>query len=103
MAMHHGDRVHYPRHRLRVRVNIRRRNVPIRPDDWSDFERISSCKSLEFIFRKAFGIANHAPLAAAIRDADGGAFPGHPRGQRLHFIEGYVRMIANAALSWTAR
>ncbi len=49
VAVHHGNRVHDPRHRLRVGVNIRRRNVPIGPDDRSDFESIPAGESLELI------------------------------------------------------
>ena len=103
MSVHHGNRVHDPRHRLRVGVNIRRRNIPIGPDDRSNLESIASGEPFEFVLRQTLWIANHASLAAAVRDVDGGALPGHPRRQGLHLIEGYVWVIANAALGRAAR
>src|SRR4029079_6472243 len=48
-------------------------------------------------------IANHAAFAAAIRNTHGGAFPRHPRSERLHFIKRDVWMITNAALRWSTR
>src|SRR6185369_952718 len=78
VAVHHGNCVHDPGHGLRIRVNIGRRDVSIRPDDWSDLESIPAREPFEFSLRHALRITNYAALSSSIRNSHGGAFPGHP-------------------------
>ena len=49
------------------------------------------------------GIADDAALGAAEGDVDDRALPGHPGGQRAHFVERDVGRVADAALGRAAR
>ena len=102
MAMQHADGVHEPSHGLGVGVDIRGGDVAIAPDDGGDLGGIAAGHPLQFIQRKLFGIDTHAALAAAIRDIDGGALPGHPGGQGFHLVEGDIRVVPDAAFSGSA-
>ena len=53
--------------------------------------------------RKQVRIADHAAFAAAERNVDHGAFPGHPGSQRAHFVQRHVGRKADAALGGAAR
>src|SRR6266404_5926176 len=97
--MGHAVGVHDPGHYLRVGVNIRRRDVFIRRDQWRDFVSITSGKPLEFVTGKLARIANNAALCAAEWDIDDGTFPRHPHRQGLEFIESNVRVITNTPLA----
>ena len=48
-------------------------------------------------------IADDAALGAAEGDVDHGAFPGHPGGQRAHFVERDIGRKADAAFAGSAR
>ena len=48
-------------------------------------------------------IADHAALGAAERNVDHRALPGHPGGQRAHFVQRHVGRVADAALGRAAR
>src|ERR1051325_5582655 len=103
VTTHHRDRVHDPRHRLFVGVDVGRGNVAVWSNDRRDLESVAARESFEFGFGKTLRIANHTALAATIRNADSGALPRHPRLERLDFVERDVGMITNAALGWTTR
>jgi hypothetical protein len=103
LTAHHRNSVHNPSHRLLVRVNVRRRDVSVRPYDGSNLESIATRQAFKLAPGKAFGVADHSSLAAAVRDADRGALPSHPRGQGFDFIYGHVRVVAYAALGGAAR
>src|SRR5678815_1120017 len=103
MTAHHRDRVHDPRHRLFIGVDIRRGYISIWSNDRCDLKSIAARQSLEFAFRKTLRITNYAALPAAIRNADGCTLPGHPRGQCFDLFERDVGVITNAAFCWTTR
>ena len=102
VAAHHRDGVHDPGHRLFIGVDIRRGDIAIGTDDGCDLKRITTRQALQLIYRKGFWIADYAAFAAAIRNADRGALPGHPRRERFHFIERHIWVVAYAALARSA-
>src|SRR5205085_9010432 len=99
----HGDRVHDPSHRLVVGIDVGRGDVAVWPDDGRDLESVAARETFEFVHGHGLRIADHAALAAAVRDADGRAFPSHPRRERLDLVERDARMKADAAFGWPAR
>ena len=101
--MSHGVGVHKPRHDLCVGVNIRRRDVFVRPDEGAKLIGIASGEPFQFVAREFPGITDDAALGSAKRNVDGGALPRHPRGQSFHFIKGDIRVVADAAFAWAAR
>src|SRR6185369_5248953 len=103
VTTHHRDRVHDPRHRLLVSVDVGCGDVAVWSNNRRDLESVATRESFEFAFRKTLRIANYTPFAAAIRNTDGGALPRHPRRECFNFVERDVGMIANAALRWTTR
>ena len=48
------------------------------------------------------GVDDHAALGAAVGDADDGALPGHPHGERLDLVEADVLVEAHATLAGAA-
>ncbi len=88
---------------MRVGVNIGRGNIDFRADDGLNFRGVAARHAFEFALGHALGIADDAALGAAVGKIHGGGLPGHPCGQRLHFIERDVRVIAQAALGRAAR
>src|SRR5580698_2206369 len=46
LALVHRVRVHHPRHDLLVRVDVRRGNIGVRPDDDADFTRVTARHAL---------------------------------------------------------
>ncbi len=85
-----------------VGVDVRRRDVALGPDDDADLGRVAPGQALELALRELLGIDDHAALAAAVRDADDRALPGHPHRQRLDLVEGHVLVVADAALGRAA-
>ena len=53
---------------------------------------------LEFVQGKIIGVDDHSALGAAVGQADEGAFPTHPHGERGDLAEGHVLVKADAAL-----
>ena len=53
---------------------------------------IAARHALEFALGHALGIANHAALGAAEGNIHGRRLPGHPGGERFHFVERDVGM-----------
>ena len=54
--------------------------------------------SFDFEPRQPLRVTGDAALGAAERDVHDGTLPGHPCGQRLHFVECDVGVVADAAL-----
>src|SRR2546422_158459 len=83
--------------------SLSRRAATLRADDDADLGGIPAGHVLQLAHRHLLGIADHAALAAAVRDVGRGALPGHPGRQRLDLVEGDAGVIADAALGGTAR
>ena len=88
---------------MRIGINIRRGNIDFGTDDRLNFRGVAARHALELAFGHALGIANDAALGAAVREIDGRGLPRHPGGQRFHFIQRDVRVIAQPALGRAAR
>ena len=63
---------------------------------------VAARDALQFALRQQRGVADDAALGAAERNVDDRAFPGHPGGQRAHFVERHVGREADAALGRAA-
>ena len=72
-------------------------------DEVDDLGGVAARERLQFAIGEHVRIADHAALAAAERDVDHRAFPGHPGGQRAHFVQRHVGREADAALGRAAR
>ena len=59
-------------------------------------------RRLELLHRQLLGVDDDAALAAAVRDADDRALPGHPHRQGLDLVEADVLVVADAALGRAA-
>ena len=94
----HAVGVHDPRHHLIVGVDVGRGYVLFGSDGVDDLGDVSSRERLELAARHARGVADDAALAAAERDVRDRALPGHPGGERGHFVEADVGVVADAAL-----
>ena len=103
VARVHGVGVHDPGHHLLIGIDVGRGHVAFRSDEVDDLGGVAAGELFELGVGEHVGIADDAALAAAERDVDHGAFPGHPGGERAHFVEGDVGGEANAAFGGTAR
>ena len=94
--------VHHPDHVLGVGHDIGGRNVLQRADVADDLPT----QPRQICFLLAHGeivrIADDPALAAAEGNVDHGAFPGHPGGQGLDRVDGFLGVEADAALAGTA-
>jgi hypothetical protein len=77
-------------------------NVLLGADEDADLGREAAGQALDFAQAELLGVDDDAALAAAERDADDGAFPGHPHRQSLDLVEGHVLVVADAALGRAA-
>ena len=102
LAHVHGVGVHHPRHDLFVGIDVGGGNVFFRADEFDQLRGVAPGHALDFAHRHFVGIADHAALGAAEGDVDDRALPGHPAGQRAHFVERDVGSVADAALGGTA-
>ena len=103
LAHVHGVGVHDPRHGLLVGVHVRRGNVLLRPDELDDLRGVAARHALQLALAHALGIADDAALGSAEGNIDDRALPGHPTGQRAHFVQRDIGRVADAALARTAR
>ena len=103
VARVHGVGVHDPRHHLLVGVHVRRRHVALRSDEVDDLRRVAPGQLFQFRVGQDVRVADHAAFAAAEGNVDHRAFPGHPRGQRAHFVQRHIGSEADAALGRPAR
>jgi hypothetical protein len=100
-AMHRVG-IHDPGHDLRIRADVRRRNITIRTDQNADFRCIAAGQPLEFTHRQRARIDNHRAFCTAVGNIDRRALPCHPHAQCAHIIDRDLRMVANAPLCRTA-
>ena len=98
----HRVGVHHPGHDLGVGVDVRRRDVLLGPDQDLDLGEEAPGQALELLLAELLGIDDHAALAAAVRDADDRALPGHPHREGLDLVERDVLVVADAALGRAA-
>ncbi len=98
----HRIRIHDPGHGLLVGVHVRRWNILLRPDEIDNLRRVAACHPLQLALAHLLGVADHSAFGPAKRNIDHRALPGHPTGQRPHFIQRYVRRVAYAALAGAA-
>src|SRR6185369_13037772 len=102
VARVHGIGVHHPGHDLGVGVDVRRRDVLLGSDEDLDLGEKAAGQALELLLAELLGIDDDATLAAAVRDADDRALPGHPHGEGLDLVERDVLVVADAALGRAA-
>src|ERR1019366_8921169 len=72
-------------------------------DKIDDFGDVAAGDLLQFGVGEDVGIADDSAFAPAERNIDHGALPGHPGGQRAHFVERDIGGEADAALGRPAR
>jgi len=94
----HRVGVHHPGHDLRRRVDVGGRDVSLGADEDADLGRVAPGERLELLERELLGVDDDAALAAAVRDPDDRALPGHPHGEGLDLVDADVLVIADAAL-----
>ena len=103
MADVHAVGVHDPRHDLIVGVDVRRGDVLLGADRVDDFRDVAARQRLELAAGHPRRVADDAALAAAERHVRDRALPRHPGGERRHFVERDVGVIADAALRRSKR
>ena len=94
----HGVGVHHPGHDLGVGVDVRRRDVLLGADEDLDLGEEPAGQALELLLAELLRVDDDAALAAAVRDADDRALPGHPHREGLDLVERDVLVVADAAL-----
>ncbi len=99
----HAVRVHDPRHRLLVGVDVGRGDVLLRSDGVDDLGDVAARQCLELAARHDARIADDAAFAAAERNVGHGAFPRHPRRERRDLVERHAGVIADTAFCRTKR
>ncbi len=102
MAHVHGIGVHNPCHGLFVGVDVGSGHVFFRPDEIDDLGCVAARHALQLALTHLFGVADDSALGSAKRDVDDCALPGHPTGQRAHFVERDVGRVADAAFGGSA-
>ena len=98
----HGVGIHDPRHHAFVRVHVRRGHVGIRTKRRNDPSGIATGQSLQLADAHFQRVTDNAALCAAEREIHDRTLPGHPRGERLHLVQGDVHVETDAALGGTA-
>ena len=102
VARVHRIGVHHPGHDLGVGVDVRGRDVLLGADQDLDLGEEAAGQALELLLAELLGIDDDAALAAAVRDADDRALPGHPHREGLDLVERDVLVVADAALGRAA-
>ncbi len=103
LAHVHGVGVHHPGHDLFVGVDVGGGDILLRANEFDELRGIAARHTLDFAHRHFVRVADHAALGAAEGDVDHGALPGHPTGERAHFIERDVGCVADPSLGRAAR
>ena len=98
----HRDRVHQPRHHIRVGVDVRRRNIAVWADHRSDAHRVPASQMLELDHRESRRVDLDTALRAAEGDVGDGGLPRHLGCECLEEVERHFTMVANAALGRAA-
>ena len=94
--------VEHPEHVLAVGHDVGGRNVLDGADVRGDLADPAAADAFLFAVAEVVRVADDPALAAAERDVDNGALPGHPHGQGADGVHGFVRMEADAALAGAA-
>src|ERR1700727_1019017 len=103
LAHVHGIGIHDPRHHLLVGVDVRRGNILLRADELDQLCRVAARHPLQLADRHFFRIADHTTLGTAEGNVHHRALPGHPAGQRAHFIQRDIGRVADTTLRRPAR
>ncbi len=103
VALVHRVRVEDPRHHGRVRADVRRRDVLLRPDLVHDLRRVAARHPLELARGELPRVADDAALRAAERQVHQRALPRHRHRERLDLVERDVGVVADPALRRPAR
>ena len=103
MALVHGIGVHDPRHDPLVGIHVRSWHIGIRTERRDDADRVTPGQALELAHAELTRIADHATLGATERQVHHRAFPGHPGGERLHFLERHREIEPDASLGGAPR
>ena len=103
MADVHRVGVEDPRHHLRVRPDVGRRDVLLRPDLVDDLRGVAPREALELARGELLRVADDAALRAAEREPHQRAFPRHPHRERLDLVTGQARVVTDATLRRPAR
>ena len=74
-----------------------------RADAEADLAGVAPGDALELLAGKQFRVDTNAALGPAVRQVDRGVLDRHPAGQRHHFLQRDVLVVAHAALAGTAR
>ena len=72
------------------------------PDEDLDLGEEAPGQAFELLLAELLRVDDDAALAAAVRDADDRALPGHPHGEGLDLVERHVLVVADAALGRAA-
>ena len=96
----HGIGIHDPPHHLSIRVDIRRWNVAMRPNDNRNLSRIAASETFQFTGIHLLRIANNAAFRSTERYTHNCTFPGHPHGKCFDFVESNIRTVTNATFGW---
>ena len=101
MTLAHRVGIHKPAHHTRSGADIGRRDVPFGTEQVHHVGYVATCQTFQFTLGQLVRIADDTALAATEGDIHNCAFESHPRRQRLHFVQGNVRVITNASLGRT--
>jgi hypothetical protein len=93
-----AELVQDPRHYLLVGIDIRRRNISIRPHEAVQTRDIHSGQSLEFTAGHLRGITNDATFGASKGQAYERRLPGHDFCERVHRLATDGRVVSNTSL-----
>jgi hypothetical protein len=77
-------------------------DVLLGTDEDLDLGEEPAAEALELLLRELLRVDDDAALAAAVRDADDRALPGHPHREGLDLVERDVLVVADAALGRAA-
>ena len=93
-----GVGVHEPRHLALAGGHVGRRDVAVGPDDREDLRGVAAGHALQLVLRQPVGVAAHAALGAAERQAQQRALERHPHRQRRALAQRHAGRVAHAAL-----
>jgi hypothetical protein len=80
------------------RVDVGGRDIAVFADERTEFCRERAGDAFEFGLAVFRGVDDDTAFPTAVGDVDDGTLVDHPPGERLHFVTGDVRVIADTAL-----
>ena len=98
-SVHHLVRVVDQRHRLWIRVDVRRRNVRVRSDIVGELRDEPASDRLQIFIAESLRIAHHTTLGSTERDIDHRTLPRHPGRERPDLVRRNVGVITDATFS----